>query len=304
MKYTINLFILSLLSIALTAQQYADSTYSPPEFKARYEAGKGQAVYIDEAHHNFHTKDGRYAPFAHILELDGYTVEANREPFSRESLAGIKILVVSNALPETSTEEWIAPTQSAFSPEEIIALKNWVKKGGGLFLIADHMPMAGAARDLAAAFGYTFYDCFADDTTSRSGTEFFCKADRSLSDNEITRGIGGMLAADSVTSFTGQAFIIPENANSILNCGHGWIVAMPDTAWQFNENTRRINAEGWSQGSCEEFGKGRLVVFGEAAMFSAQIAESNGQKFTAGMNSESGKNNYRLLVNLVRWLDN
>jgi hypothetical protein len=40
------------------------------------------------------------------------------------------------------------------------------------------------------------------------------------------------------------------------------------------------------------------VIFGEAAMFSAQL--SGGQKF--GMNSDIAKNNYLLLLNLSRWL--
>ncbi|MGB0915797.1 MAG: hypothetical protein ACPGVI_06975, partial [Crocinitomicaceae bacterium] len=44
------------------------------------------------------------------------------------------------------------------SKEEITFIKNWVKKGGKLVLIADHMPFAGAANDLAKAFGFEFCD--------------------------------------------------------------------------------------------------------------------------------------------------
>jgi len=53
-----------------------------------------------------------------------------------------------------------------------------------------------------------------------------------------------------------------------------------------------------------DYGKGKIVVFGEAAMFSAQIAEiDENTRFNAGMNSPRGKNNYKLLVNIIRWLD-
>jgi hypothetical protein len=45
--------------------------------------------------------------------------------------------------------------QSTFiKSEEMKLIKKWVKKGGSLFLIADHMPMAGAASELASVFGF------------------------------------------------------------------------------------------------------------------------------------------------------
>ena len=304
MKYIVTSIMLLLSIQGLAQKQYADTLYSPPPFAHLYEAGKGPTVFIDEAHHNFHTKDGRYRPFAHILELDGYQVASNEKPFSKKNLSQAGILVISNALPESSVDEWVAPTASAFTDDEIDALETWVRKGGRLFLIADHMPMAGAARDLGAAFGFTFYDSFADDSTTASGAEIFTRNDGSLSSNIITGGIKGFPAADSVTSFTGQAFQIPATAQSILNCGEGWIAALPDTAWVFPEDVKILDARGWSQGAFMDYGKGKIVVFGEAAMFSAQIAEiDENTRYNAGMNSPRGKNNYKLLVNIIRWLD-
>jgi len=47
------------------------------------------------------------------------------------------------------------------------------------------------------------------------------------------------------------------------------------------------------------FGKGKLVVSGEAAMFSAQLA--NGQ-FQMGLNHPAARQNIPLLLNLIRWL--
>ena len=44
--------------------------------------------------------------------------------------------------------------------DEIKAVKKWVNDGGSLFLIADHMPCAGAAKDLAAEFGFEFTNGF------------------------------------------------------------------------------------------------------------------------------------------------
>ena len=47
-------------------------------------------------------------------------------------------------------------------------------------------------------------------------------------------------------------------------------------------------------------GKGRVAMFGEAAMFSAQVAGP--ERSPAGMNHPAAAQNARLLRNLVRWL--
>jgi hypothetical protein len=76
---------------------------------------------------------------------------------------------------------------------------------------------------------------------------------------------------------------------------------LPETAWVFNETTTKYNVEGWSQGAYKKYGKGRIVVFGEAAMFSAQLAGENKAKM--GMNNEVAPENYQLLLNIIHWLD-
>lgn len=292
------------LSAQLTAQrQYADTLYRPPGFDPAFPDGKGPVVMIDEAHHNFHTRSGRYRPFATILEMDGCPVRSSGEEFSMNSLRECDILVIANALPETSVQHWIAPTASAFTPEEIQVLHRWVGRGGSLFLLADHMPMGGAAKELAAAFGFTFYDSFAGNSKTQTNTELFIKADSTLSGNILTTVSAGYYDVDSVATFTGQAFEIPPQAHSILNCGEGWISYLPDTAWRFNEQTKVLDSNGWSQGAYLQYKKGKVVVFGEAAMFSAQIAEIDDHVIKAGMNNPlRGKYNYRLLLNIIRWL--
>ncbi len=73
-NYLITLFL--ILPIYLKAQQLADTTYNPPIYSPAYEAGKGPIIFIDEGHHNFHTKDGRYRAFSDLLERDGYRAMA------------------------------------------------------------------------------------------------------------------------------------------------------------------------------------------------------------------------------------
>ena len=57
---------------------------------------------------------------------------------------------------------------------------------------------------------------------------------------------------------------------------------------------------GWAQGAVREVGQGRVAVFGEAAMLSAQVAGPN--RVPAGMNAPGAEQNATLLRNLVRWL--
>ena len=79
---------------------------------------------------------------------------------SKLSLDNKKILIIIGALHKTNVDNWKLPTPSAFTDREIDILENWVKDGGSLFLIADHMPWPGASEALANKFGFKFYNGF------------------------------------------------------------------------------------------------------------------------------------------------
>lgn len=292
------------LSITLlnkvSAQQIADTSYNPIIEHPVYEQGQGPVIFIDEGHYNFHTREGRYLPFARLLEKDGYRVESNLSVFQTPQLNQCKILVVSNALHVSDTAEWALPTQSAFTPEEIKTLTQWVHEGGSLFLIADHMPMAGAASDLARSFGFKFTNGFAMNP-SGSLPSIFSTLDKTLAVNTVTNGRNKEEKVSRIGTFTGQAFQIPEDAIPILTFDETHINLLPEIAWEFNEHTRRQIINGWHQGAYKAFGKGRVVIFGEAAMFSAQLSGSN--KFKFGMNHPDVPQNYQLLLNIIHWLD-
>ena len=54
------------------------------------------------------------------------------------------------------------------------------------------------------------------------------------------------------------------------------------------------------QGAVLEQGRGRVAVFGEAAMFSAQV--SGPSRRPMGMNAPHAGENPRFLLNLMHWL--
>ncbi|MEP2669599.1 MAG: hypothetical protein ABJH04_11420 [Cyclobacteriaceae bacterium] len=282
------------------AQQIADNSYRPVMDNPAYPLNTGPVVFIDEGHHNFHTKDGRYTSFAQLLERDGYQVKPYGGLFEMEKLDEGDILVISNALNEVNVGRWILPNPSAFTVDEIVTLKKWVEEGGSLFLIADHMPLAGAAADLASAFGFEFTNGFVM-YDGGSIPSMFSLKEGSLLPSVITRGRDSSEQVNEVATFTGQAFRIPKEATSVLQFGDDHINLLPDTAWRFNDNTRKQSVEGWSQLAYMKVGKGRLVVSGEAAMFSAQLAGEEKRKM--GMNSPLATQNYKLLLNIIHWLD-
>ena len=294
------LLIILILPVCLFAQQTPDTTYNPTIKQPAYPKGKGPIVFIDEGHHNFHTKDGRYKSFANLLERDGYQVKSYLGEFKADELSKGKILVISNALNEINVENWYLPNPSAFTKEEIKILKNWVQSGGSLFLIADHMPLAGAATDLASEFGFGFTNGFVMDTLSE-GPAIFKRKDQSLVDNILTKGRNNKEKVKKVATFTGQAIKIPEDAIPILIIPDNYINFLPDTAWVFDEETPKYNVGGWAQGAFKQFGKGKVVVSGEAAMFSAQW--QGPKKFKMGMNNKIASENYQLVLNIIHWLD-
>jgi hypothetical protein len=122
-----------------------------------------------------------------------------------------------------------------------------------------------------------------------------------LSSCAITNGRNSNETVNKVVTFTGQALRIPSEATSILKFDNRYTLLETDTASVFDSKTRRTPVKDWSQGAYMRYGKGRVVMFGEAAMFSAQLAGQN--KTKTGMNSDYAEENYKLLLNIIHWLD-
>jgi hypothetical protein len=131
-RFVLTAIILLTIEGFVLAQQEPDLNFKPALPRPAYESGKGPRIAIDEGHHNFHTADGRYKPFAQLLRRDGYRVDSLRQAFTAESLKSTDVLVISNALHERNAMDWSPPNPSAFTPDEITALQTWIKKGGSL----------------------------------------------------------------------------------------------------------------------------------------------------------------------------
>ena len=308
------LLLTLILATPLHAQQVADTAFKPPVPRPLYKEGSGPLILLDEAHENFHTVNGRYVAFAKLARRDGYRVVGNGQKFSAAALKGARILVIANALNSRNANgNWRLPTPSAFDKDEIAAVREWVRRGGSLLLISDHMPFPGAMGDLAEAFGVHMMNGFAMQNDSvangerqrvdaeagpggpRFGNGIFVHTRRNaaLGEHPITRGI------DSVKVFTGQGFRI-DRGTPLLTIRGDVDMLMPVVAWQFSDSTPRTSARGLLQGAAIPFGAGRVAVFAEAAMFSAQVTGAN--RAPMGMNDPAAAQNPRFLLNVLHWL--
>jgi len=287
--------LLATAGCEVFAQQRFDTAFSVTVTNSTYAVGRGPTVLIDEAHHNFHTANGRYAAFADLLRKDGYRVLPSTNAFSRKGLEKADILVIANALHESNRNSWTLPTPSAFTATEIRVVSEWLKEGGGLLLIADHMPFPGAAAALGRELGFEFGNGYA-----RGPDEgVFRRSDGLLKEHAITTGRSSSERITSVRTFTGQAFRAVKEVEPLLMFGDGHYMLLPKQANRFTEETPRVDVNGWMHAAARRFGKGRVVVFGEAAMFTAQISSS---RKPMGMNASGAEQNRQLCLNVLHWL--
>jgi hypothetical protein len=297
----------SLLPNALRAQQVPDSSFHATVAHPAY-ASDGPTVRLDEAHHNFHTIAGRYAPFAELLRHDGYHVEPNRARFTDASLRGAAVLVIANALGGDGMQARDA-ARPAFTPQEVAAVRRWVEHGGSLLLIADHAPFGAAAEEMGRAFGVAMGKGFARDTAPGTAVGNptllrFSRDNGLLGDHAITRGRDTTERITTVLAFTGQSLSVPGGATPLLRLSPT-AEERPTRADMFadpNDATRFTSAAGRAQGLAMTVGRGRVVVLGEAAMFSAQIIRRpQAPPILMGMNVP-GSDDQQFCLNVLHWL--
>ena len=212
--------------------QVADDNFDTKVVNPGYRT-KGPRVLFDEAHNNFHTASGRYKPFADLIANDGYQVVPNKQPFSKASLKDYRVLVISNALGAERMNDPSA-SNSAFTEEESDAVRDWVKDGGSLLLIADHAPMGSANQSLAQRFGvnmskgYTADPQNHDPESGNQGFIIYTRESGRLADHPVTRGRNDSERVNRIMTFTGQSIKGPDDVTPFLKLSDTAFDAMPD----------------------------------------------------------------------------
>ena len=296
--YYISFVILLIINLPFQMQAI-DYMYDPYIEKPSYDKDKGPIILVDQGHNNFSTMENRLRAPVTLFEKDGFRVSQLSGKIDINKLKGCKILYIPNALNEKSVEDWVNPTYQAFTKEEIAIIKQWVSDGGSLFLIADHFPFPGAIHDLAYEFGFELENGYAGDTLGLE--DRFSRATNTLTDNVISNGRNIKERADSILTFEGHAFRIPDDATSILTFDQNYVQWNFNTVWDYS-NIKPYSIKGYSQGAFKKFDKGRVVIYGEAMMFTAQLGAGLSW-VKLGMNSKKCPKNYQLLLNTIHWLD-
>jgi hypothetical protein len=289
-------------------QQIADPEFRTEILKPTY-SNVGPVVVLDEAHANFHTASGRYKPFADLLRADGYRIVAGAAPFAERGLADVNVLVIANALGHAFSDAAGDPP-SAFTGDECDAVRGWVRAGGSLLLIADHAPFGATAATLASRFGVEMGKGYAWDVNNKgrepTTTLAYSRQNGLLGRHVITQGVA------RVMTFTGQSMSVPPGAVALLKFSDSaressLANAQADiVAAQSGKSTAASALKGRAQGLAMEYGKGRVVMTGEAAMFSAQVfryTDDHGQttEMKMGINVP-GNDNRQFLLNVMHWL--
>lgn len=283
------------------AQSTLDTSFRFEIENPSYSFGSGPLIMIDEAHNNRHTKSGGLFALAKILEDDGFVVTENRSSFNKASLEKVKILVIVNALHDSNMQNWNLPCPSAFTKKEIENLKSWVAEGGRLFLSADHMPYGGAVQELANSFDVEWNNGFAMNAKKKNDwpPSQFSRVKQTLLSSPVTDASQNMKKIETVATFTGSAFK-SEEASPFLVFDDSHELLEPITAWKFSKDTKVISAEDWYHGACLAYGKEKLVLMGESAMFTSSVRG----KTKIGMNSQDAPENAQLALNIFRYLAN
>ena len=269
-------------------QQQADPNFDVRIATPAYTKNR-KKVLFDEAHNNVHTTTGLYKPFVDLVTNDGYDVVPNKEKFQQSTLTGYEILVIVNAAGPRGQR-----ANPAFTDEESDTVRDWVRAGGSLLFIADHAPMGAAAEILAKRFGVDMSKGYTDYPSSQDkvlGDILFSRDNKLLADHAITRGRDSRERVNRVVTFTGQSLKGPKDSVTFLK--------LPDTAVDtFPPDKTTVPAAGRAQGIVMKFGKGRVIVLGEAGMLSAQV-DNKGRAF--GMNYPN-IDNRQLALNIMHWL--
>ncbi len=300
--FTLALSIAGFISCTETPLQRVDDDFDVSVQTPAFNENK-PVILFDEGHNNFHTSQGLYQPFARLMNNDGYLVKPLSTPVSADLLAPAHVYVIANAKGVGDLND-----TPAFTEGEIDAIEDWVLNGGSLLLIADHFPFGSAVEQLANELGIEFQkgmvqdSMFFDQRSNDHSQLVFSKANKLLASHTITDGV------DQVITFTGQSIKCKDSTCvSFLTLSDAAYDMTPrtnvvrdgdDTRVEVTYDTPR-SAKGRSQGVALEFGKGRIVCLGEAAMLTAQKTRDNNP---VGMNHNA--DNKQLALNIMHWLTN
>jgi hypothetical protein len=258
-----------------------DESFDPPIAAPAFRAGRGPTVVVDEKHRNVVSLKTYFGPVGRFLGRDGYNVRPGTAELVADGLAKARVLVIANA----QAPEGSPAGTSAFDDAEVTAIEAWVRKGGGLLLIADRAPFGGPARALARPFGVTLDD----NTILRKGDDG--KPDGVLA---IDVSADGERSHPVFAGVSRVVYVVGESLD-----GPGPVLRAPRGTYTGPtiQAADGPSAAGKPIVLAFSHGKGRVVVIGDAG-----IASAFGSRGGATHRGISEADNAIFVRNVVRWL--
>ena len=178
------------------------------------------------------TEFSGYYRWGQIFESRGAKLETIEKPLA-SSLKGLDVYIIVD--PDTTTE---SKTPNYIMPEDIKAIKKWVKKGGVLAILANDGPNCEFTHlnQLTATFGMTFNHVTLHPVT---GTNFEMGACTNLPDHPLFKGVSKIYIKEvSDINLSGNAKpVLTENGKVLIaeaRYGKGYVFAIGDP-WIYNE---------------------------------------------------------------------
>lgn len=173
-----------------------------------------------------------YSRFGQIFESRGAQLRTIEKPVASE-LNGLDVYIIVD--PDTTTE---SKSPNYIMPDDIKAIKKWVKKGGVLAILANDAPNSEFLHlnQLARNFGMTFNHVSLHPVT---GTNFDMGASGNFIDHPLFKGVSKIYIKEvSDINLSGKAKAVLEENGKVLiaetKYGKGYVFAIGDP-WIYNE---------------------------------------------------------------------
>lgn len=178
------------------------------------------------------TENSGYSRWGDIFKARGAKLATVEKPFPA-SLSKINVYIIVD--PDTTTE---SKTPNYILPDDIKAIKKWVKKGGVLAILANDAPNCEFTHlnQLTRKFGMTFNHVTLHPVT---GTNFEMGACINLPAHPLFKGVSKIYIKEvSDINLSGSAkAILTENGKVLIaenKYGKGYVFAIGDP-WIYNE---------------------------------------------------------------------
>lgn len=298
--------IVSIIILASCVYQRPDMDVDMSVDSPKFDPNISPNVLFDAGHENFHDIHTTYKPFATLLKNDGIILRIHQGLFTEKALQNIDLLIIANA---AAPEQKGGEKTSAFSESEIHVLTEWIQNGGSLLLIADHDPFGSAASELAKVLGVGMESVWTVDTL-RVDQEIgkntwleYNQENNGLGQHSILQAESPESAIKQVITFTGQSLSFDSTWTSILQLSNSAqnYYTRADASIASVDTSTYFSVPGQSQLIARKYGEGRIVIAGEAAMFTAQVVRVFHKTIYAGFNYK-GYDNKKLVLNTIHWL--